>query len=89
MGGKKSKPRERMDAWIIVRDLKLGWHGKKGGKTVAFKFYDKDGSLVGNLGISAATVYWRGKGRKSEARVPTWDLEKLFKDHYQSCNRSH
>jgi hypothetical protein len=78
----KKKRRERMDAWATVRNVKLGWHGKKGGKPIIIWFYGKDGSKVGELGISAATLYWQGNKRKTWAEIPTGDLERLFRSYY-------
>ena len=82
MARRKRKPRERMDAWVTVRRLSLGWHGKKGGKAVTFAFYGKSGSYLGKLGVSSATLYWHGSKKKKWARIPTGDLELLFGKYY-------
>lgn len=79
---KKMTHRDRMDARVTVRKLSLGWHGKRGGRAVTFEFYDKDGTYVGELGVSAATLYWQGNRRKRWAEIPTGDLDDLFSDYY-------
>ncbi len=56
-------------AKFSIRGAELGWSGKKGGRTVEFKFWDGD-DLIGVLQISEAAVKWR----KAYSRGP-WDYD--------------